>query len=256
MSAKKRKPAKAKSETVIKFKTRPSPFKEGKGGGGYFGVVIPNGTATQDDVFEMMAKSGCTMGKHEIELVWNATWNVVLDEMIREPRVMDLGFCKLRPAIKGTFSHMDGKFDPKRNRLVVEVEPPESIRRALEKGVKAVNVTPVDVPPPRIDNVCQAPDYVRNTISAAAPFEILGVALTTECGDETAELSLPSGGRVPLSLKPQTRSDGSRRVKAQLAEPMPSPCPKRATLVLRTHGLEGAKSPLVTVKSASLKIVR
>ena len=255
MSAKKRKPAKAKSETVIKFKTRPNPFKEGKGGGGHFGVAIPNGTISQGELVDMIAKNG-PLGKHEIELVLNAIGNVVLDEMIREPRVMDLGFCKLRPTIKGSFSHVDGKFDPKRNKLVIEVEPPESIRRALEKGVKAVNVTPVDVPPPRIDNVCQAPDYVRNTISAAAPFEILGVALTTECGDETAELLLPSGGRVPLSLKPQTRSDGSRRVKAQLAEPMPSPCPKRATLVLRTHGLGGAKSPLVTVKSASLKIVR
>ena len=35
----------------------------------------------------------------------------------------------------------------------------------------------------------------------------------------------------------------------------PSPCPKRAQLVLRTHGLGGAGSPLFTVKSANLKLL-
>ena len=183
----------------------------------------------------------------------NATGFGVLDMLKREGRAVDLGFCKLRPVIKGLFKHKDEAFDPKRHKLQIEVIPSEEIKYALENGVKAVNVMPAESP--RIDSVCYAPDRVRNTISVAKPFEILGTRLTVRHGDETAELALPSGGSLAVSLKRQTKTDGAQRVKAQLVEPPPSPCPKRARLVLRTHGLGGVGSPLFTVKSANLKIV-
>lgn len=99
----------------------------------------------------------------------------------RKGRTVDLGFCNLWPVIKWQFKHKDEAFDPKRHKLQIEVIPSEEIKHALEKGVKAVNVTPT--------------------------------------------------------------------------EPPPSPCPKRARLVIRTHGLGGAGAPLFTVKSANLKLL-
>lgn len=171
----------------------------------------------------------------------------------RKGRTVDLGFCNLWPVIKWQFKHKDEAFDPKRHKLQIEVIPSADIRCALEKGVKAVNVMPAESP--RIDSVCCAPDRVRNTISVDKPFEILGARLTVRHGDETAELELPSGGSLAVSLKRQTKEDGAQRVKAQLTEPPPSPCPKRARLVIRTHGLGGAGAPLFTVKSANLKLL-
>ena len=253
MPAKRKTKQKDKPVTTIRFTTHPNPFPEAKGKGEHFGTLIPNGTANQSDVIDRMIADGCQLGPHEIQRILNAIGFVVLDLLEREHCGVDLGFCKLRPVIKGTFDYKDGEFDPKRHKIQIEAIPSKKLRHALEEGVKAVNVMPVESP--RIDSVCCAPDCVRNTISVVKPFEILGARLTVRHGDETAELALPSGGSLAVSLKRQTRVDGTQRVRAQLAEPPPSPCPKRAQLVLRTHGLGGAGSPLFTVKSANLKLL-
>ena len=252
MSAKRKAKQKGKPVT-IRFTTHPNPFPEAKGTNEHFGTLIPNGTASQKDVIDRMVANGCQFGPHEIQRILNVIGFVVLDLLREEPCTIDLGFCKLRPVIKGTFDHKDDAFDPKRHKIQIEVTPCAEIRRAMDEGIKAVNVMPAESP--RIDSVCCAPDRVRNTISLSKPFEILGVRLTVRHGDETAELALPSGGSLAVSLRRQTKGDGAQRVKAQLAEPPPSPCPKRAKLVLRTHGLGGAGSPLFTVKSANLKLV-
>ena len=253
MSAKK-KTTQKKTQNTIKFTTRPNPFPEAKGRDEYFGTVIPNGTFSESDIVDMVSSSKeCPFERHAIQRILTATWRKVIEMMQESPRIIDLGLYRLYPVIKGRFDHADNKFDPKRNTLVVVAVPKAELKRAV-KGLKPINVTPVDVPPPGIDSVCYAPDYARNTISVSASFEIHGKGLTVEFGDESAELELSSGVHVPVTLKHQTKADGARRIKAQLAEPPPSPCPKRAKLILRTHGLGGADSKLRTVKSAALTI--
>ena len=240
------------SRNKINFTTRPSklPGMEGK----RYGVVIPNGTIDEEGLIDRMIKHGCNLGRNEIKFFLNVLQNAVADEMKEHVCAIDLGFCRLRPVIEGAFEHEDEKFDAKRHKLVVEATLSKKIQRAVAEGLQAVNVTPLTVQPPSIDSVCQSPDYTRNTISASAQFEIHGTGLTTDHGDESAELQLPSGAIVPVTLKRQTKSDGSRRVRAELVEPLPTPHPKRAHLIFRTHGLGGAKSQLFTVKSASLTI--
>ena len=250
-----KKTAKKRASGTIKFTTRPIPFPDGKGG--HFGVVVPNGTIGIDGLIDHMLKKGTVpekMGRAEMRFVLDVILRTAAEEMVEKCCAVDLGFCKLMPVIRGHFESEDATFDRKRHELVVAAIPSPELKRALANGLKAVNVTPVDVPPPRIDSVCQSPDYVRNAISAAGPFEIHGIGLTTGFGGESAELELPSGVRVRVALKRQTKADGSRRVKAEFAESLPSPLPRRAWLVLRTHGLGGAGSPLQTVKSAALKL--
>ena len=87
-------------------------------------------------------------------------------------------------------------------------------KKAVAEGLEAVNVTPTETPPPGIDSVCYEPDFVRNTISVAAPFEVHGTGLTVRHGDETAELALPSGGSLAVSLKRQTKEDIRSYVEA------------------------------------------
>ena len=241
---------------TIRFTTRPNPFpdKAGKKGNDHFGQVIPNGEAGRREIAEMIAADG-QMGVHEIERVFNVMAMVVRDEMRRNPRIIDLGFCRLVPVIKGSFRHVDEPFDPKRHELTDVAIPSPDLSKVVQDALRPVNVTPVDVPSPRIDSVCYAPDYARNTISAARPFELHGSGLTVGAGDETAALELPSGAAVPLALELQRKADGTRRVKASLAAPLPSPRPKRAHLVFLTHGMKGAKAPLVEVRSAALKVL-
>ena len=251
MSAKKRSSSKG-SQKTIKFTTRPNPFPEGKGK--YYGVTIPNGTVDQEGLIDYMVQEDSRFNRNYLRYMLNTLGLFVLDQMRKNPRPIDIGFCKFVPVIKGRFSHKDEEFDPKKHKLVVEVVLSPEMSRAVADGLKAVNVTPVDVPSPSIDSVCQAPDYARNAISCDAPFEIHGVGLTTGLGGESAELVFKSGASVPLELKPQTKADGARRVKVRLAGSLPSPRPKRAWLVFRTHGLGGAKSPLQEVKSSALKL--
>lgn len=253
MSAKKSTTPDKRVET-LKFTLRPNTLPNASDGNRYIGKVIPNGTMDFDDVLDRMIADGCMMGREEFRYLMNTTISAVMDEMLENPRIIDLGFCTLRPVIKGSFKYADEKFDPARHQLVIEALPSKKIKDAVATGMKLVNVTPVDIPSPRIDSVCQAPDYRRNFVSAAEPFEMHGAGLTVTCGDETAELELSSGVRVPVELKPQTKMDGSRCVRAQLAGPLPTPCPKRGKLLFRTHGLRGRSGPLVTVKSATIRL--
>ena len=240
---------------TIKFTTRINPFPDAAGKGERFGTVIPNGTLDQEGLIDRMIAQGCKLERTTIRYFFDQLMRTVPNVMAESNCAVDLGFCRLSPVVRGSFESEDGAFDKKRNKLEIEATLSPAIRKAVAEGLEAVNVTPTETPPPGIDSVCYEPDFVRNTISVAAPFEVHGTGLTVRHGDETAELALPSGGSLAVSLKRQTKEDGAQRVKAQLAEPPPSPCPKRARLVLRTHGLGGAASPLITVKSANLKLI-
>lgn len=241
---------------TIKFTTRPSalPGTEGK----HYGVVVPNGTVDLDGLIDNMIKHGGArlgaFGHAELKFIIDEILQTAAQEIEKKLCAVDLGFCRLVPVIKGRFDSEDAPFDRKRHKVEIAAIPSQEIKRAAG-GLIGVNVTPVDVPPPRIDSVCQAPDYVRNAISAAEPFEIHGTGLTTGQGGETAELDLSTGVRVPVTLRRQTKADGARRVRAQLAESLPTPCPRRARLIFRTHGLGGANSPLMEIRSASVRLI-
>ena len=240
----------SKKKTTLKFSTHPDTLPGGEGR--HFGKVIPNGTATQDDVIDQMIADGCRLGRLEIKRILNAIGLFLIDQLRENPCVIDLGFCRLRPVIKGSFAHEDEPFDPKRHKLVIEAIPSPSIAKAVKDGFKLVNVMPSEVRP-TIESVCYAPDFKRNTISASGEFEIHGTGLTVERGGESAVLELPSGGTLEVRLEKQTAGDGARRVKAQLATSVPSSV-KRARLVFLTHGLADADSPLYEVRSAWLKV--
>lgn len=246
----------AKKKTAIKFTTRANPFPEVARAGESFGTVIPNGTMDQEGLIDKMIAHGCKLERTTIRYFLDQLMNTVRHEMVENKCTVDLGFCKVRPVIKGSFESEDGAFDEKRHKLEAEAILSSEIRKAVAEGLKPVNVTPTETPKPCIDSVCYGPDFVRNTISVASPFEVHGTGLTVRHGDESAELELSSGDRLAVTLTAQKRTDGNRRVKAQLAESPSSPIPRSAHLVLRTHGLAGASAPLITVKSASIRLKR
>ena len=246
----------AKKKMAIKFTTRANPFPEAAKKGERFGMAIPNGTVEQEGLIDDMIAHGCKMSRETIRYFFNQLMETVCEEMAENQCAVDIGFCKLRPVIRGTFESEDGKFDPNRHKLEIEAILSPEIRKAVAKGFNLVNVTTTETSTPSIGSVCYGPDFARNVISVSSPFELLGTGLTVCHGDESAELELSSGGKLAVSLTTQKKSDGNQRVEAQLAEPAPTPIPRSAHLILRTHGLGGASAPLITVKSASIRLKR
>ena len=242
---------KKNGQKTIGFRVRKNPFPDTQDKAPYLGEIVDNRTATTDDVMKMVAElSGGRLTPTDAAYMFDKTMRVAM-ELLRDGYRVDLGYCTLYPVITGTFPFKDSSFDPKRNKLqVVAVPSRETIKdmRALEP----VNVTPVKYPKPRIDSVCQAPDYTRNRIALSKPFEIYGAALTVRHGDESAVLELPDGGTLEVALTRQTAADGAQRIRARLAETPPSPPPKRARLALTTHGMGGKAAPLTTVRSGVL----
>lgn len=245
---------KKNGQKTIGFRVRKNPFPDTKDKAPYLGEIVDVPTATTADVMKMVAEASLgRLTPTDAEYIFARMMHGAM-EFLREGYRVDLGFCTLYPVITGTFPFKDSPFDPKRNKLQVVAVP----SRELTEGVRAldaVNVTPAKYPKPRIDSVCQAPDFTRNRIALSEPFEIHGAALTVCHGDESAVLELPGGGTLEVALTRQTAADGSQRVRARLAETPPSPPPKRARLSLTTHGMGGKSVPLKTVRSASLSLL-
>ena len=249
--ATKRKKTKKDVRKTIGFSVRKNPFPDTQGDAPYLGEIVDNRTATTEDVMKMVAEgSAGRLSPTDAKYMFDKTMRVAVD-LLREGYRVDLGYCTLYPVIAGTFPFKDSPFDPKRNNMqVVAVPSPEMAKDML--ALQPVNVTPANSPKPRIDSVCQAPDFTRNRIALSEPFEIHGAALTVRHGDESAVLELPDGGMLEVALTRQTAADGAQRVRARLAETPPAPPPKRARLALNTHGMGGKSAPLATVRSATL----
>lgn len=249
-----KKKAKKQEPGTIRFKIRPNPLPSTKAKAPYIGEVIHNNTATYDDVLEhVSASTGGRLRPIDVAYMLEKSLRAAIDLVREEGRAVDLGYCILRPVITGTFPYKDSKFDPKRNKLEIVAELPADMRNEAS-GLKPVNVTPTKRPKPRIDSVCQGPAFKRNRVVAAEPFEIHGAALTVRHGDESAVLELPEGGTLAVTLTRQTAADGTQRVRARLAE-VPTPLPKRARLLLKTHGMGGRATPLVAVRSGPIALL-
>lgn len=114
-------PAKKKDgKRVIKFTTRANPFPTAEGAGKRFGTVIPNGTMNQEELIGRMMARGCKLDRTTIRYFLDQLMHTVRDEIAERPCVIDIGFCKLRPVIRGSFESEDGEFDKKRHKLEIE----------------------------------------------------------------------------------------------------------------------------------------
>lgn len=249
-----KKKAKKQEPGTIRFKIRPNPLPSTKAKAPYIGEVIHNGTASYEDILtDVAASMGGKMSAVDVAYILNAFIEKAVEIIKERCCAVDLGLVTLRPVMKGTLPFKDSKFDQKRNKLEIVAEPSARLRNAAS-GLKPVNVTPAKLPRPRIDSVCQGPAFKRNRFVAAEPFEIHGAALTVRHGDESAVLELPDGGTLAVTLTRQTAADGAQRVRARLAE-VPTPLPKRARLLLKTHGMGGRATPLVAVRSGQISLM-
>ena len=249
-----KKKAKKQEPGTIQFKVRLNPLPNTKEKAPYIGEVVHNGTASYEDILNDVAASmGGQMSKTEIAYILAAFMRRAMEIVEERCCSVDLGLVTLRPVMKGTLPYKDSKFDPKRNKLEIVVEPSARLRNAAS-GLKPVNVTPAKLSKPRIDSVCQGPAFKRNRFVAAEPFEIHGAALTVRHGDESAVLELPDGGTLAVTLTRQAAGDGTQRVRARLAE-VPTPLPKHARLLLKTHGMGGRAAPLKDVRSGQISLL-
>ena len=232
----------------VGYVTVPNAMPASRDAAPYLGQTHVGGSYTQSDVAKRIASSkGCQIGKDEVVRVWNATGNYLLDRMPEEPCSYDLGFVRIRPSIGGRFPSMDAAFDPSRNRLYVAVVPSSNIRNAL--GDSAPTRDGEIDGEPEIGNVMWGGK--SQTIKSGEPFDVLGNALTLDDGDYSAELSLPAGTSVPVTLVAKTPGNWQRLV-GRLANAVEA-C-EGAVLIIRTHGYD-MDSGLRTVMSKRLTVL-
>ena len=214
----------------------------------YLGQTHVAGSYTQDDVANRIAGSkGAHCGAEEVKRVLNAVGNYLLDRMPEELCSIDIGFAHVRPAIGGKFPSKDAAFDASRNCIYVLATPSAEIRDALATGTP----TRMDTGggKPEVGNVTWGGESL--TLKSDEPFDVLGNALTLDGGDESAELSLPDGTSVSVSLEPKTSGNWQRLVGR--LEHSVDAC-EGAVLIVRTHGYD-ADAGLKTVKSKPLTVL-
>ena len=185
----------------------------------YLGRAQPAVTADQNDVANLMVKNGAQMGASEIVRILNETAFYIKDTLQEGCALaFDLGFVRFGPVISGTFPSADAAFDRVVNRLYLAATPSDAIRDALKKGTPT-RTDGTDAPEPRIRKVTWGDSEAVNVIKSGERFTVIGTALTLGHGGEHAELKLPNGDIVPVTLEAQTPADdGSQRIVGRLAQ--------------------------------------
>ena len=228
--------------SAVGFTTYPNAMPASQEAAPYLGRAQPAVTADQADVADRMVRNGAQMGATEIVRIWNETAFHIKDTLL-EGRALafDLGFVRLYPAISGTFPTADAAFNRDVNRLYLAVTPSDAIRDALKNGTPT-RTDEVAGAKPRILKVTWGDWESVNVIKSGERFVIIGTALTLGNGGERAELKLPDGTVVPVTLEAQTPADdGCQRVYGRLAQAVDA-C-EGATLTLWTRGLSPESEP-------------
>ena len=242
----------AGAATAVDYATFPNAMPASREVAPRLGHAYAVGTAGQKEVYECMKELGYQMGEAEAVRTWNAIGLMLKDRMPRDGRAYDIGFVRFFPAIEGTFPSADAGFDPERNRLYVAAAPSEELRNALADG------TPTRIGGPaandtRITNVTWGNGTEANTVKSDAPLDIRGYGLTIGVGDEHAELELPEGDPVAVTLSAPAGDAGlAQRLVGRLAVPVAA-C-EGATLWVWTHGFNPSAA-LRKVASAKLTVI-
>ena len=239
--------------SAVGFTTYPNAMPASQEAAPYLGRAQPAVTADQADVADRMVRNGAQMGATEIVRIWNETAFHIKDTLL-EGRALafDLGFVRLYPAISGTFPTADAAFNRDVNRLYLAVTPSDAIRDALKNGTPT-RTDEVAGAKPRILKVTWGDWESVNVIKSGERFVIIGTALTLGHGGERAELKLPDGTVVPVTLEAQTPTDdGCQRVYGRLTQAVDA-C-EGATLTLWTRGLS-PESELIPVPSDKLTVL-
>ena len=242
----------ASAASAVDYATFPNAMPASREAAPRLGRAYAVGTADQKEVYECMKELGYQMGEAEAVRTWNALGLLLKDRMPKDGRAYDIGFVRFFPAIAGTFPSSDADFDPERNRLYVAAAPSEELRNALADG------TPTRIGGPaandaQVTNVTWGDGTEANTVKSGAPLDIRGSGLTIGVGDEHAELELPEGDPVAVTLSAPAGDAGiAQRLVGQLSAPVGA-C-EGAKLWVWTHGFNPSAA-LRKVPSAKLTVL-
>ena len=184
---------------AVGYVTVPNAMPASQAAAPYLGRTRISGSYSLDDVARRIAAAkGAPMGVEEIKRVWNGTGGYLLDRLPEEPCAFDLVFARVRPAIGGKFPSVDAPFDAERNRLFVAVAPSDEIRNALSDGAPSK----VDGSEGELEIGGVEWDGKAMTVKSDEDFTVLGNGLTLSSGDESADMELPDGDKVSVTLTP------------------------------------------------------
>lgn len=151
----------------LKFSLYPNPFRKKE----HMATVQPQRISTLDDVLQDMADRSRRYSATELKGIFSLFLETVA-YLLKDGHHIHLPFLKITTSISGKFMDENDRFDPKRHRVNVKVNPGKELS-ALGKEIKVQKVKP-SRPNPWISSVRGFTQLGNGKVAAGRPAEIRG----------------------------------------------------------------------------------
>ena len=177
----------------LKFALYPNPFRPHE----YMATVQPNSTRDLDYILEDMASVSRRYSAAELAGIFSLFTKSVAHQL-RQGNHVHLPFLKITTSISGKFTDPQDRFNPKRHRVNVNVNPGKQFT-ALTKQIQVQKVTPTR-PNPWIMSVRDLAQDTEKALTPGSPAEIKGKHLKLGKGNPQQGLFLTSSEQPDIRI--------------------------------------------------------
>ncbi len=177
----------------LKYALYPNPFRKKE----YMASVQPDRISTLDDLLKDMVKQSRHHSAAELHGILTLFLETVNDHLQKNHHI-HLPFLKITTSISGKFADEQDRFDPKRHRVNVKVNPGKELT-AFTKQLKVQKVSPTR-PTPCIRSVWTFNQLGSQTATPGEAVEIKGMHLKIDKSDPRQGLFLTGAGLPNLHI--------------------------------------------------------
>ena len=167
----------------LKYALYPNPFRKKE----YMASVQPDRISTLDDVLKDMTQRSRRYSAVELQGIFELFLETV-DYLLQKNHHIHLPFLKITTSISGKFTDEQDRFDPKRHRVNVKVNPGKELT-ALTRQIKVQKVSPTR-PDPWIRSVWTFNPLGSRIATSGEAVEIKGMHLKIDESDPRQGLFL------------------------------------------------------------------
>ena len=177
----------------LKFSLYPNPFRKQE----YMATVQPSRISTLDEVLEHMADHSRRYSTAELKSIFSLFLKTVV-YLLRDGRHIHLPFLKITTSISGKFTGEKDRFDPKRHRVNIKVNPGKELT-AMTREIKVQKVKP-SRPNPWINKITTFAHPGTDALAPGRPAEVKGKHLKLSASDPEQGLFLVGSDQLRIRI--------------------------------------------------------
>ena len=227
----------------LNFSLYPNPFRQQE----YMATVRPHRICTMNDILEDMASRSRRYSAAELSGVFSLFLETVA-YFLKDGNHIHLPFLKITTSLSGKFASAQDRFDPRRHRVNVKVNPGKELA-ALSRDIKVQKVKP-SRPDPYIELVRDFGQNKAGVLTRGNPAEVKGKHLKIDPNHPRQGLFLVSAGQPDIRI-----SEVYQNLSTRLLFRVPHQVPEgsyylviRATVGNSTEVRQGYSSDTFLVK--------